>query len=57
MSIQNIIEKKDWSKKEAEDWYKLSKELILSSKDEKTRNSLITIANHCYKIINKGENK
>jgi len=57
MDIKSIIEKQDWSKKEAEDWYQLSKELILSSKDEKTRNSLIIVAEHCNNIIKNSEVK
>ena len=57
MKIQNIIEKKDWTIKEAKDWIKTCKDLIKITKCEKTRNSLITIACHCNKIITKqGDN-
>lgn len=57
MSIHKIIERKDWTIKEAKAWLQTCKNLIKITDCEKTKDSLIIVADHCFKIIkNKGVN-
>ena len=57
MSIHKIIERKDWTVKEAKAWLQTCKNLIRITDCEKTKDSLIIVADHCFKIIkNKGAN-
>ena len=57
MNIHKIIKRQDWTVKEAKAWIQTCKNLIKITDCEKTKDSLIIVAEHCFKIIkNKGVN-